>query len=169
MLRQWFHQLPELHETGSIQTASRLLSVIWSRIGELERRNRDLEHHPALARAVTWLFRHYADPGGISELAARAGVSTSHLNLLFRRQFGIGPQRYLNELRLSRARQLLANPYWSIAEVAGKSGFPDPNYFSRKFRALYRQTPQECRRTLLSSGWVDHNPEKPGKAGSGGG
>lgn len=160
MLRSWFLQLPELYESSSLQTASRLLAVVWSRIGELERHNRILETHPALARAVTYLTGHYAKSFNISELAAYSGVSPSHLNLLFRRQFEMGPQRYLNERRLSRARQLLGNSYWSIAEVAAKSGFPNPNYFSRKFHEFYHQTPLECRKMLLAANWADFNPEK---------
>lgn len=159
MLRVWFHQLPELYESGSLETASRLLAAVWSRIGELERHNRIQETHPALARAVTYLTRHFAGPIDIADLATRSGISPSHLNLLFRRRFGMGPQRYLNELRLSRARQLLANPYWSVAEVAVKSGFPNPNYFSRKFHELHHQTPLECRKLLLAAQWVDFNPD----------
>ncbi len=155
ILRRWFCDLIELYDQNTLESTAPLFAAVWERVTALETdRGNDLRH-PALARAVAYLNANFMEECPVSQLARRAGVSTSHLNLLFRQQFGFGPQHYLSKLRLNRARQLLPNPYWSIAEIAGKTGFRDPNYFSRKFREHYGVPPGECRRTLLGNGQID--------------
>lgn len=60
---------------------------------------------------------------------------------------GTSPVRYLNDYRLSVARELLLHTGKSIKSVAAAVGIPDPFYFSRLFRTAYGQSPQTYRKT----------------------
>ena len=51
------------------------------------------------------------------------------------------PARFLRELRIKRACELLAEGTLSMAEVALKAGFDDPKYFCRVFREIMNTTP----------------------------
>ena len=48
-------------------------------------------------------------------------------------------------LAYHKTRSLLLDPHVSIAEAAEKSGYPDPNYFSRRFRFHHGLSPREYR------------------------
>lgn len=158
-LAQWFRNLYDLNSAYALEEASFLLSVIWSRLNSIEKSKRGyLNLHPALVRAMNYLQEHYSEVLTISELAAKAGVSQSHLNALFRKETNGGAEEYLTAVRMKQARRLLLNQYYSIAEVGELTGYPDANYFSRRFRlyhgvppGIYRKNPDiyaDCLRTI---------------------
>jgi AraC family transcriptional regulator of arabinose operon len=87
-----------------------------------------------------------AYPWDIEALAAILGVSPQHLGRLFRRALGQSPLEYLARLRMNRALQLLVErPDLRVHEVGEAVGYPDPNYFIRRFRASEGRTPGEFR------------------------
>ena len=146
LLAQWFRNLYELNSSYAQDEASLLLTVIWNRLSSIEKSKRLRQNfHPALIRAMDYLEEHYAEILAISELAEKAGISQSHLNALFRQETGGGAGEYLTALRMRQARRLLLNLYYSIAEVGMLTGYPDANYFSRRFR-LYHGVPPEVYR-----------------------
>ena len=73
-----------------------------------------------------------------------------HLNVntfrnLFNKQFGMSPVKYRNKLRLERARELLQEGGFTIAEVAYASGFENVGYFCRYYRSIYNETPSQTK------------------------
>lgn len=145
-LGSWFRQLPELGWEGAIETASRLLEAVWERLGSLSgRREEEKVTHPALAAAIRIFRQHYADDLTISGVAARCRISYTRLNELFQTELGLGAEEFLTSIRMRHARSLLLDPHVSIAEAAEKSGYPDPNYFSRRFRFHHGLSPREYR------------------------
>jgi len=55
--------------------------------------------HPACRRAVDVLHRDVSAPHTLAGLAARVGMSASHLGALFRHELGCGPMQYLQQRR----------------------------------------------------------------------
>lgn len=150
LLGQWFRNLYELNSSYAPDDASLLLTLIWRRLNAIEAAGEvRFRRHPALLRALDYVEEHYAELFSISDLAARAGISQSHLNALFRQEIGAGAEEYLTSLRMRHARRLLLNLYYSVAEVGELTGYPDANYFSRRFRlyhgvppGVYRKNPE---------------------------
>lgn len=58
---------------------------------------------------------------------------------------------YLNELRLQHVRQLLSDDSVSIAAAAEQSGFTDPGYMARRFKARFGCSPSEWRKRSIST------------------
>lgn len=101
-----------------------------------------------LQKAVNFLNRHYAGPVLISNIAAAAGYSVQHFQRLFVQEYGITPHKYLQNLRLKRALQLMKeNPSMPVQEIALSIGM-ETNYFIRMFRGAYGCTPGAMRRRL---------------------
>lgn len=104
-------------------------------------RNREL--YPLLE----YIRLHYAQRLTVAEMAALLNISESGLYAAFKSAMGTSPIRYLNDYRLSVARELLLHTDKSIKSVAEAVGIPDPFYFSRLFRTAYGQSPQTYRKT----------------------
>jgi len=99
--------------------------------------------------------RHYiesrmAERLRMDDLAAMASLSVSHFITRFREHFGVPPLQYQLGLRIRHAAYLLQDRYLTIAQVAQSVGFEDPFYFSRKFRQVFKQSPQQFRRSVLN-------------------
>jgi AraC family transcriptional regulator len=82
----------------------------------------------------------------LKDLADCAAYSQSHFSRLFRETFHIGPHRFVLNLRIERAKALLARRDHSILEVALLFGFQTQQHFARIFRQLVGVTPGEYRR-----------------------
>ncbi|MER6344604.1 AraC family transcriptional regulator [Streptomyces sp. NPDC001595] len=79
----------------------------------------------ARPEAVAWTVR---------ECAERLGVTPGYLTQAVRSATGRSPGRLLIEARTRQAQQLLVHTELSVRQVAARTGFADPAYFSRFFR-----------------------------------
>ena len=100
-----------------------------------------------------------ADPGRSLDLAALASavhLSPKHFARIFKDVVGVPPMAYLQALRVSRARGLLASSDQPVAAVAAGLGFADAAHLSRAFRQAYGSTPTafraRARMTIPSAG-----------------
>jgi AraC-like DNA-binding protein len=91
-------------------------------------------------RARDYLHAHLADDIGLDTLAAITGTDRFRLSRAFKAAFGMAPHAYLIQLRLSRARHLLAQGN-TPAQVAAALGFADQSHLGRWFMRGYRMTP----------------------------
>jgi PAS domain S-box-containing protein len=114
-----------------------------ARILAAERRQPAYER---LAVAIEYLHSNFGVRFDISEMARRAGVSSSQLKRDFISVFGVPPRRYLTKVRLEAALERLAAG-GPIVEVAHACGYPDQSAFTRRFRAAVGMSPSEYRRT----------------------
>lgn len=73
------------------------------------------------------------------------GVSYSTFRKFFKEFTGLSPALYQQDLRLQRAKELLATTDLSIKEIAYRLCFDTPDYFSQKFKAKTGMTPREYR------------------------
>jgi transcriptional regulator GlxA family with amidase domain len=85
----------------------------------------------------------------IRDLATAVNLSSGRLAHLFKSEVGISPQRYLNNLRMEKAKELLENGLLSCKEIAAEVGIPNASRFCRSFKAQYGATPKEYRSTHL--------------------
>ena len=81
----------------------------------------------------------------IQQVAEDLGVSYSNFRKLFKEFTGISPALYQQDLRLQRAKELLATTTLSIKEIAYRLRFESPDYFSSKFKIKTGKKPSEFR------------------------
>jgi len=81
----------------------------------------------------------------IDGLAGALHLSVRTMRIIFRRRYQQSVMDFLEEVRLARARDLLATTELPIREVANQVGFRDPNYFSRVFRRHFGKSPRHFR------------------------
>lgn len=96
-------------------------------------------------RARDYLHSHLHQDIGLDDLAQVTGVDRFRLSRAFKAAFGMAPHAYLIQLRLTRARLLLARGELPV-NVAAALGFADQSHLGRWFQRAYRMTPADYRR-----------------------
>lgn len=87
----------------------------------------------------------------LPELAEQLHCSERHFSRLFREEFGVPLRTRQTELRLLRARQLLADGNAKIINVAYESGYRHLGLFNAMFKRRFGVTPSEWRQQNLSA------------------
>ncbi len=116
--------------------------VVQARVHRLQASLGSVPRHSApVVRAVAWVRENYGKPAGLEACAEAVRISPNRLSRLFVEETGRGFSDFLIECRITRARQMLSEPGWSIKEVAAACGYSDPNYFARLFKKSTGLTP----------------------------
>lgn len=94
-----------------------------------------------------YFSHHYSDPLNMELVAKAVGISRGYLHKVFRQELGITPNEYLTELRLQRAKALLAGTDFTLVEVALRIGLESQQQLHVLFRKYLQMTPGEYRRS----------------------
>lgn len=98
-------------------------------------------------QCVTLMHEQYARDWTIEQLAAQVHLSPSRFIHLFTQIHHMSPYRFLNRMRISKAKEFLDNEHLTIGEVSRMVGFSNPQYFSRLFHQEVGMSPtayREC-------------------------
>lgn len=109
--------------------------------GTLSRLEFESVRNEALQKAIGLINQHFTEPLLISNLASAVGYSVQHFQRLFLQEYGVTPHKYLQNLRLQRAMQLMVeNADTPVQDIALQLGM-ETNYFIRVFRHTHGITP----------------------------
>ncbi|MGK5110983.1 helix-turn-helix domain-containing protein [Geodermatophilus sp. CPCC 205506] len=105
-----------------------------------------LRDEPLLAAVFDLIERRFAEPISLREVADAVGLTAGHLTTVVGRRTGRTVQQWITERRLAEARRLLSETELTVQAVAGRVGYADAGYLTRRFRAAHGVPPQEWRR-----------------------
>ncbi|EZP05796.1 helix-turn-helix domain-containing protein [Pseudomonas aeruginosa] len=92
-----------------------------------------------------WIEANHAEPLGLERMAAQAGLALRTLKRRFGAATGLSPIRYLQQVRVDRAKKLLLVTPLSIREIAYEVGYENVSFFVRLFRKEAGDTPSHWR------------------------
>lgn len=120
-----------------------LLSIIIND-GKCERRgspvNRELMHS-----AKKYMEAHFREHIFTTDIAQSIDLSESRFRVLFAAVYGISPHKYLTDVRISAAKEMLWNTKIPLAEIAEKCGFGSQQYFNDTFKKTVGISPGKYR------------------------
>jgi len=119
-------------------------------------------HDETIIKVQEWIQDNYTKPVQVAEIARHFKLSVRSLNRRFRQATNTTPLQYLQELRISQAKDLLKQSNLVIAEVADRVGYQDTSYFSGLFKKLNAITPNEYRRLVRNKLFVAQTSSQPG-------
>jgi AraC family transcriptional regulator, L-rhamnose operon transcriptional activator RhaR len=93
--------------------------------------------HPAVVSAMRLMEDRLAYRWTLSELAAALHLTPAYLVRLFKSSTGLPPMAYLSRQRVEVAASLLLHTDQPITQIGHNVGWPDQNYFARRFKAHY--------------------------------
>lgn len=111
-------------------------------------------HDETIIKVQEWLQENYRHPVQVSAVAERFRLSVRSLNRRFKHATNTTPLQYLQDLRISQAKDLLKQSNLVIAEVADQVGYQDASYFTGLFKKLNAITPNEYRRLVRNKLFV---------------
>ena len=88
----------------------------------------------------------------LAELAQSVNLSVWRLCHIFKSDVGMPPIRYLRQLRMERAKDLLESSFLSVKEIAYQVGLTDESHFVRDFKATYGNSPALYRSQFKTNG-----------------
>lgn len=96
-----------------------------------------------------YINEHYNEELTLEEVADLAGFSKYHFGRLFHQFTDTTFYQYVNQVRISNAKELLLNPNFSVTDVALRSGFSSPTPFLRLFKKITGFTPTQFRKLYV--------------------
>ena len=101
-----------------------------------------------IQKARIYLTENFAQAIDMYALAIKYGMSYALFGKLFKKITGKGPKKYLVDIRIDKARELLRHTELSVSEIAEKTGFTTIYFFSRLFKRWEGRTPLSYRKRL---------------------
>jgi AraC family transcriptional regulator len=86
----------------------------------------------------------------LKKLAGKVNLHPVYFSNLFRKTFGVSPLRYLTQLRLELAKNLLCSSGQSMAEISGNCGYNNEFFFARIFKKYTGVAPGRFRKGIQS-------------------
>ncbi len=99
---------------------------------------------------LSYIEEHYSEKISLDQIAENMYLSPFYVSRIFKSETGNAPIRYLINIRLEKAKELLEGGYeGSIQELAAAVGYDDAYHFSKLFKKRYGLSPSMVRKSVL--------------------
>ena len=103
-----------------------------------------VKQNKLFSKIASYILENYTSSViNVADIANYAGISEVHLRRIFKSATNTTPIKYINYLRLEKAKNMLINSNYSVNEIALLVGFEDAYYFSRIFKKEFGISPSE--------------------------
>ena len=107
---------------------------------------------PIVRKALEYIRSNIDKQFGLSQIAAETGTSRATVARLFEQELGRTVGAEILRQRMTLAKALLKGDTLSISEIAFRTGFCNPAYFTNTFRRATGQTPKSWRASSQTTG-----------------
>ncbi|MGE7775955.1 chromate resistance protein ChrB domain-containing protein [Chitinophaga sp. NPDC101104] len=116
----------------------------------LQSRERTSGKMPAWAKELKEMIQDHIDTSlTLKELSQSLDINPSYLSRKFSKHFdNLSFAEYIQQQRIGKAIQLMKNPDHTLTEIAYLTGFSDQSHFTRIFRKLKGESPNNFRKNL---------------------
>lgn len=130
----------ELREKDLTASLDKLLIEIARAI-----RDRDVPRK-SLSKALRYINDYYNTAIKIPDLAKMENMSMTGFNLSFKEKMGASPTKYIINLRMNTARELLEDSDLPIKQISVMCGYPDYHFFAKVFKENVGISPKNYRK-----------------------
>jgi AraC-like DNA-binding protein len=107
-----------------------------------------------IAKAVSWIRAHFAQPVTVEEMAASVRMSASSFHQRFKSVTSMSPLQYQKVLRLHEARRLMLFQNLDASEACHRVGYLSASQFSREYGRLFGNAPTRDIARLREQGFA---------------
>lgn len=102
----------------------------------------------AIEKVIRCMNTEYQQEHSISYYAKEANLSMYYFIRSFKSVTKTSPAKYLEKIRISKAKELLTDTALSVSEISNFVGYTDPFYFSKVFKRVTSYTPSHYRKAF---------------------
>jgi AraC-like DNA-binding protein len=140
-----FREILEVWNKRELGYKYKCSAILYEIFAECYRQNyvSDLQSSK-IRNSVEYLMGNYKKSDlTIKEIADKSFMSEVYFRRLFKKEYGVSPQKYIVDLRIQNAVGLIFSGYYSLKEIAYMSGYNDYKYFSVEFKKKIGVSPSE--------------------------
>ena len=112
----------------------------------LEKNSDDL---PDVSQSVSEIKRiiqnEYMNDCGLEEIAEKVSLTPAYVSFIFKKETGNNLIKYLTDLRMQKAKELLEKSNKKIVDICKMCGYQNQSYFNKLFKNYYGITPKQYR------------------------
>lgn len=129
------------------------VSLLYKIFAELQKDNgTPVQHVLKIKPAVDRIHdRFLQEELSVSDLAAACGMKESYFQRLFKEKYGVPPKRYVVQLKINHACELLRLDRYTVTQIAELCRFSDVYFFSRQFKEHMGISPSQFAKKYRSS------------------
>lgn len=143
-----FYQLESFGNNKNVQPTEYKILLL-QLLNQLFSERNQKKFPSVIQKGVEYLNSHYVEKISVRELSNLCFISEVYFRRLFKKQFGMTPIEYRNQLRLNRARQYLEYSEISIQEISNILGYATVSHFIKAFKELFSISPLSYRKNTL--------------------
>ncbi len=106
---------------------------------------RSTQSDDVISKIKAYIKANYSNNLNVSDIARKFYLNSNYLSTIFKEKTGINLISYIEGIRMEEAKRLLVGSNLTISEVALKTGYLDPSYFSKVFKKYAGLTPRQFR------------------------
>lgn len=103
---------------------------------------------PLLQQVIFMIDQGEHDKISLKSIAEKLNINQSHLTRIFKREFGITPNAYVQKVKMARVKYMLVHTTLTLAEIAELCGFTDEHHLSKNFKKNFNINPSVYRRNI---------------------
>lgn len=109
-----------------------------------------LSEEPTIFLIKEYIHNHYHDEAlSVRDIGGQVYLSASYVCTYFKNETGQTINQYLTDYRMKKAKELLADSRYQIADISNKVGYSNGNYFSKSFKKMTGLSPSDYREKML--------------------
>lgn len=132
----------DIEEETEIPEITAYMQEAISKIADFMEVEKVGSNHKTVNLLLEYIEKNYCRDIGLNELAEQVGLNPAYLSILFKEEVGTSYVKYLTNLRVSKAKELLDKGY-KVVEVSEMVGYSNYRYFCDIFKKLAGKTPNE--------------------------
>lgn len=98
-----------------------------------------------MSSILEWIRINIQKDITIEELAKKFNYNNDHLSRLFKKHLGVSALKYINGMKILKAKEMLSLSEKNVKEISYLLGFKDEKYFMKLFKRYENLTPSEYR------------------------
>lgn len=143
----YFYDMNVLNQAVSFQELSILASNLIESIARAIASSNYSGSSQIIKLAIQDINENYRNKISLKTVADHLHTNPSYLSTLFKQEMGMTFTDYLNQVRINRSCELLANTNLSLVDVSFQAGFDGQSYFTKVFRKIKGATPKDYRKS----------------------
>ena len=110
----------------------------------------DARHANIIHRCIQYISTGYAEHLTLESAARALFLSPDYLSRIFSKETGTSFNRYLNNVRITKAKELIRSGNLRLTDISQMVGYDDQSYFTKVFRRITGMSPNEYRKKVRS-------------------